>query len=444
MTSFTYCTGRVWYYCTLNGTSNVGNFTIVPPSGGVLQSFTLRNVLVQTANPPPNPNNMLAIQVSENTLAQDGSVAHAALVYNAAIRFPNYLAYNIDTFDLTQLTTDGQPLGTGNATTPPTMDPAKTYTITLWWNPTDPSYTITFDLVNPPDCPYPNVCDKYLSSSTVNGALTNGINSGAPTAYPALNLKIWRTGSADGGWTDWSDWSSCSTACGGGTQSRTRMCNNPPQALDGQPCQGDALQTQSCNTGACPVDGGWSPWGAWWACNADCGGGVQLRTRTCTNPAPANGGKACSGDDTDVQACNTQTCPSTTPVDGGWTDWTVGVCTSDCGGGSQVLQRTCTAPTPSNGGAMCSGMSTMIQMCNTQACTVPASPTTPTTPQTVIPQNVVTPITVDDIPKSQTSTVSTFSTSSTFSTIVIMILVFVIVIAGYITVRHPSVLPLTK
>lgn len=35
-----------------------------------------------------------------------------------------------------------------------------------------------------------------------------------------------------------------------------------------------------------PVDGGWSAW-------SDCAGGKQ--TRTCTNPAPANGGKACEG-----------------------------------------------------------------------------------------------------------------------------------------------------
>jgi len=51
------------------------------------------------------------------------------------------------------------------------------------------------------------------------------------------------------------------------------------------------------------VDGGWT---AWSACSVSCGGGTQ--TRTCTNPAPANGGAACSGSSS--QSCNTQSCVS--------------------------------------------------------------------------------------------------------------------------------------
>ena len=55
-----------------------------------------------------------------------------------------------------------------------------------------------------------------------------------------------------------------------------------------------------------PVNGGWS---AWSACSATCGGGTQ--TRTCTNPAPANGGSNCSGSSS--QACNTQACEVVAP-----------------------------------------------------------------------------------------------------------------------------------
>lgn len=55
-----------------------------------------------------------------------------------------------------------------------------------------------------------------------------------------------------------------------------------------------------------PINGGWS---AWSACSATCGGGTQ--TRTCTNPAPANGGATCSGYSS--QTCNIQACPDSAP-----------------------------------------------------------------------------------------------------------------------------------
>lgn len=50
------------------------------------------------------------------------------------------------------------------------------------------------------------------------------------------------------------------------------------------------------------VDGGWSKWSK---CSASCGGGSQ--TRTCTNPAPAYGGKECKGES--ERECNTDPCP---------------------------------------------------------------------------------------------------------------------------------------
>jgi hypothetical protein len=51
-----------------------------------------------------------------------------------------------------------------------------------------------------------------------------------------------------------------------------------------------------------PVNGGWSLWGT---CSSSCGGGTQ--TRTCTNPEPAYGGATCSG--STIQNCNEQPCP---------------------------------------------------------------------------------------------------------------------------------------
>lgn len=49
------------------------------------------------------------------------------------------------------------------------------------------------------------------------------------------------------------------------------------------------------------MDGGWSPLSA---CSKACNGGTQ--TRTCSNPAPANGGRDCVG--ASIIACNTQVC----------------------------------------------------------------------------------------------------------------------------------------
>ena len=60
------------------------------------------------------------------------------------------------------------------------------------------------------------------------------------------------------------------------------------------------LPTDSCIM-LVRVHGHFSAFGA---CSKTCGGGT--RTRTCTNPAPRNGGMGCSGHSR--QTCNTQAC----------------------------------------------------------------------------------------------------------------------------------------
>ena len=71
----------------------------------------------------------------------------------------------------------------------------------------------------------------------------------------------------DGGWGPWDDWSSCSSSCGGGQQSRIRLCNSPLPDASGSPCityeiffpsrtEDGTLKetdTQICNNKDCPT-----------------------------------------------------------------------------------------------------------------------------------------------------------------------------------------------
>src|SRR3989344_5458144 len=125
----------------------------------------------------------------------------------------------------------------------------------------------------------------------------------------------------NGGWSTWSSWSTCSvTACGQtGTQTSIRTCTNPSPANGGTECMRldgsltnssnrNESKTQPCSTVACPVDGGWSTWGG---CSVTACGSKGIQTRTCTNPSPANGGKDCSSLDggNSSKICSTPACP---------------------------------------------------------------------------------------------------------------------------------------
>ncbi|XP_029819877.1 hemicentin-1, partial [Manacus vitellinus] len=57
------------------------------------------------------------------------------------------------------------------------------------------------------------------------------------------------------------------------------------------------------------VDGNWGHWQPWSPCSASCGGGEQSRVRLCSSPAPSNRGRPCPGDSSQISRCNTQACP---------------------------------------------------------------------------------------------------------------------------------------
>nr|XP_054098925.1 A disintegrin and metalloproteinase with thrombospondin motifs 14 isoform X6 [Callithrix jacchus] len=78
----------------------------------------------------------------------------------------------------------------------------------------------------------------------------------APGKWCFKGHCIWKspeqTYGQDGGWSSWTKFGSCSRSCGGGVQSRSRSCNNPPPAYGGRPCLGPMFEYQVCNSEECP------------------------------------------------------------------------------------------------------------------------------------------------------------------------------------------------
>ncbi|XP_043829857.1 properdin isoform X4 [Dromiciops gliroides] len=156
----------------------------------------------------------------------------------------------------------------------------------------------------------------------------------------------------EGGWGPWGPTSPCSVTCGLGRIREQRLCNHPPPQHGGAPCAGDATRDGLCITGQpCPVDGHWSPWGAWEPCarlpisSIACQHvpGQQQRSRVCEGRL--HNGRRCTGRFQETRHCyNIHLCP----LDGYWTAWGPwGLCTPPCGPSpTRSRQRLCTAKLP--------------------------------------------------------------------------------------------------
>ncbi|XP_035996829.1 hemicentin-1 isoform X1 [Fundulus heteroclitus] len=168
-----------------------------------------------------------------------------------------------------------------------------------------------------------------------------------------------------GKWSSWMSWGPCSVSCGGGSRERTRLCASPAPQHGGRKCEGNDVHTDFCNGDPCPISGSWGQWSSWGSCSKTCDGGQMRRYRTCDNPRPAHGGRACAGADLQTQKCSTADCP----VDGNWGLWQPwGGCSASCGGGERTRVRLCNSPSPSNGGRPCPGDPTQLSRCNSHAC----------------------------------------------------------------------------
>ncbi|XP_023192271.1 semaphorin-5B isoform X2 [Xiphophorus maculatus] len=165
-----------------------------------------------------------------------------------------------------------------------------------------------------------------------------------------LKTPVVRTAATS--WSSWETWSSCSQSCAKGYRTRRRTCSGPEGKSAPVACRGSPVEYQDCNVQACPVKGAWSCWSPWSQCSVGCGSGHYQRTRSCSSPAPANGGDICIGLHTEEALCNTHTC------DGGWMAWSLWSACDDSG--FQTRSRVCGAP----GSAPCVGNSTQRRDCN--------------------------------------------------------------------------------
>jgi hypothetical protein len=112
--------------------------------------------------------------------------------------------------------------------------------------------------------------NNYNDSETDYNDLVESVNS-----LVIKNDLFDPTMSINGGWSDWSGWSACNANCGEGKISRTRECNNPTPRYGGNDCDGLSIEEKSCTRThvkcGCPLPGYVS-------------GGIYVRSEQIQNP----------------------------------------------------------------------------------------------------------------------------------------------------------------
>jgi len=194
----------------------------------------------------------------------------------------------------------------------------------------------------------------------------------AKTEVSPCNTQKCGDGCIDAKWGDWSKWDACTAPkCGGGTQWKLRSIVVQADEC-GAPALGFSTKVQPCNTQPCDddIDCKFGEWGHWSDCSCTCEG-IQHRSRTIAKYGLA-GGEFCAGGTKEVEACNNYTsnpkCRADPPVDCEWNEWELGKCTTTCGGGQLMSERSIKTP-HAFGGKPCNGTMTKTEACHTESCT---------------------------------------------------------------------------
>jgi len=112
---------------------------------------------------------------------------------------------------------------------------------------------------------------------------------------------------------EWTGWSSCTADCGGGVQSRSRELLKKSRY---GPAQCSTTQTRVCNTSSCSRDCTLHRWTKWSACTRACGGGMQRKKRRVKKPAYGDGKcpNKYNKQRLRTRACNPEPCPRFNPT----------------------------------------------------------------------------------------------------------------------------------
>ena len=171
-----------------------------------------------------------------------------------------------------------------------------------------------------------------------------------------MNTILFPHAAIDCAWGEWAPNGDCSTSCDIGVQQFSRRKLN--FEADGGKCEGKPTKVEECKIKECPINCIWGEWASVGSCSRTCGEGTRTYSRKKLI-VDAHGGK-CQGNPTKVEQCKDKHCP----INCVWGEWTsVGSCSKECGDGTQTRTRTCTNPAPANGGADCVGEASENQAC---------------------------------------------------------------------------------